>query len=145
MNHPSVFDLYFKMKVLISRTGFSEAVSRLFTVWQCDIKKKSFSNTKALPEGADISNACVLVRLLFVHLRYATRDYRSRVYAVLYTCVCVQSRSRAFACDVNVMPSSGWNIYLLPCGWEVQYKPLCFLIGLSDFYKIQFDLNNGAG
>ncbi len=32
MNHPSVFDLYFKMKVLISRTGFSEAVSRLFTV-----------------------------------------------------------------------------------------------------------------
>lgn len=91
------------MKVLISRSGFSQVVSRLFTVRQCDIKKKSFSNTKALPEGTDISNVCVLVTVLASKIR--NRDYRSRVYAVLYMCVHIQSRWRASACDVYVMPS----------------------------------------
>lgn len=87
--------LCFRIKVLISRSGFSEVVSRVFTVWHY---KKSFriffSNTKALPEGTDISNACVFVWLLFVRLRYVIEI----IGPAVFTAYCIRAIALAGVC-----------------------------------------------
>jgi len=134
--------LCFRIKVLISRSGFSEVESRVLK--KCGIKKINLSTfffpptQKRSLRGLTFQTA-VFVWLLFVHLRYVIQIIGAVVFTAYCTCQCARR-----CLHVCTMSSCGWNIFFLPCGW-VQYKSLCFLIGLSDFCNLWSDLNICAG
>lgn len=139
---------FYNIKVTISRIGFfqrlcqgclhSQRVTLKTVATDFPVYPHFFCNTKASLKAWHFKCMCVCCaafpRIYLGQVIEITGALTVRGYTITLAGVCMYA-----------MPRRGWNISLFPLGWEVHYKSLCFLIGLSDFRKTQSDLNNGAG